>query len=115
MRNFNRTMTVFSHTTCLPLASNSISLDPEVKDAWGLPATRITYKSHPDDFSTLKFFSERSLELLDAAGAVHKWALPIEDTTAAGHLMGTCRLGDDPKYSVVDKYHRVNDVPNLSS
>src|SRR5713101_5449343 len=29
---------VFSHTTCLPLESNSISLDPEVKDAWGLPA-----------------------------------------------------------------------------
>jgi choline dehydrogenase-like flavoprotein len=113
MENFNRTMTVFGHTTCLPLESNSISLDPEVRDAWGLPAVRITYKSHPDDFGTRKFFSERSMELLDAAGALRKWALPIEDTTTAGHLMGTCRMGDDPKRSVVDKYHRAHDVLNL--
>src|SRR5437899_992490 len=113
MENFNRTMTVFSHTTCLPRESNSISLDPEVRDAWGLPALRITHKSHKDDFSTRKFFSQRSMELLEAAGALHKWALPIEDATTAGHLMGTCRMGNDPKNSVVDKYHRAHDVPNL--
>lgn len=113
MENFNRTMTVYGHTTCLPLESNSISLDPEVKDAWGLPALRITYKCHPDDFRTMKFFTERSMELLDAAGATRKWAAPVEDATAAGHLMGTCRMGNDPKKSVVDKNHRAHDVPNL--
>jgi len=48
--NFNRTALVFCHTTCLPLESNTITLDPETKDAWGLPALRVTYKSHPDDF-----------------------------------------------------------------
>ena len=111
--NFNHTVTVFGHTTCLPLESNAITLDPGMKDAWGLPALRVTYKSHPDDFKTLSFFRDRSLELLDAAGAVRKWALPIEDTTAAGHLMGTCRMGNDPKNSVVYKYHRAHDVPNL--
>jgi len=74
---------------------------------------RVTYKSHPDDFKMLSFFRDRSLELLDAAGAIRKWALPIADTTAAGHLMGTCRMGNDAKSSVVDKYHRAHDVPNL--
>jgi len=111
--NFNRTVTVFGHATCLPLESNTISLDPEVKDSWGLPALRITYKSHPDDFKTMSFFRDRSLELLDAAGAIRKWALPIEDASAAVHLMGTCRMGNDPKSSVIDKYHRAHDVPNL--
>ena len=111
--NFNHTVTIFAHTTCLPLESNTITLDPEVKDAWGLPALRVTYKSHPDDFKTMNFFRDRSLELLDAAGAVRKWALPIEDNTSAGHLMGTSRMGNDPKSSVVDKYHRAHDVPNL--
>ena len=111
--NFNRTMTVYGHTTCIPLESNSISLDPEVKDAWGLPALRITYKCHPDDLSTMKFFTDRSMELLDAAGATKKWAAPVEDATAAGHLMGTCRMGNDPEKSVVDKNHRAHDVPNL--
>ena len=111
--NFNRTATILSHCTCLPLESNVISLDPEVKDAWGLPALRITYKSHPDDFKTMSFLRDRSLDLLEAAGAVTKWALPIEDTAGARHLMGTCRMGNDPKSSVVDKYHRAHDVPNL--
>lgn len=111
--NFNRTMTVYGHTTCIPLESNSISLDPEVRDAWGLPALRITFKCHPDDLSTMKFFTDRSMELLDAAGATKKWAAPVEDATAAGHLMGTCRMGNDPKKSVVDKNHRAHDVPNL--
>jgi choline dehydrogenase-like flavoprotein len=111
--NFNRTMTVMSHTTNLPLESNSVSLDPEVKDAWGLPALRFTYKSHPDDLKTVAFFRDRSLELLDAAGAVKKWAPPIEDASATVHLLGTCRMGNDPRSSVVDKYSRAHDVPNL--
>lgn len=112
-RNFNRTMTVMTHTTCLPLESNTISLDPAVKDAWGLPALRVTYKSHPDDFKIMNFFRDRSLELLDAAGAIKKWAWPVEDTGSAGHLMGTCRMGNDRRLSVVDKYHRAHDVSNL--
>src|SRR5262249_5345786 len=53
--NFNRTMTLLSHSTCLPVEQNSISLDPDVKDAWGLPALRVTFKNHPDDLKTLQF------------------------------------------------------------
>jgi choline dehydrogenase-like flavoprotein len=61
----------------------------------------------------MKFFSERSMELLDAAGATKKWAAPIGDANASGHLMGTCRMGNSPQHSVVDKYNRSHDVPNL--
>ena len=111
--NFNRTITAFAHTTCLPLESNSISLDADVKDAWGLPALRVTYKAHPDDLKNLHFFQDRCMELLEAAGAKQKWTFPIEDSTAAGHLLGTCRMGNDPRTSVVDKNHRTHDVPNL--
>ncbi len=111
--NFNHTLNVLAHTTVLPLESNSISLDPNMKDAWGMPALRVTYKSHPDDLKNMAFFRDRALELLEAAGAIKKWGLPVEDTTASAHLMGTCRMGNDPKSSVVDKYHRAHDVPNL--
>ena len=111
--NFTRTVNVFSHTTCLPVESNSISLDPGLKDAWGLPATRVTYKTHAEDFKTLEFFTQRSLELLDAAGAIQKWSYPEGDKTAAVHLLGTCRMGNNPKSSVVNKDHRAHDVPNL--
>jgi len=111
--NFNRTMMVLAHTTTLPVASNTVSLDPDVKDAWGQPAIRVTFKGHPDDIKNLAFFRDRELELLDAAGARQKWAFPISDATAGVHLLGTCRMGNDPKESVVDKFHRAHDVPNL--
>ena len=111
--NFTRTVTAFGSTTSLPIESNTITLDPEVKDAWGLPALRVTYKAHPDDFKTMNFFTEKSLDLLEAAGAKSKWGFPVVDIGASVHLMGTCRMGNDPARSVVDKYHRAHDVQNL--
>ncbi len=111
--NFTRTMFVQAHTTSLPVASNNITLDPEVKDSHGLPALRVTFKDHPDDVKNMYFFRDRAMELMEAAGAIKKWPLPIEDTTSSVHLLGTCRMGDDPKTSVVDKFHRAHDVPNL--
>jgi len=37
----------------------------------------------------------------------------VGDATHSVHLMGTCRMGNDPTASVVDKFHRAHDVPNL--
>ena len=108
-QSFTRSMMILCHLTTLPIESNTITLDPDIKDAWGLPAIRVTYKNHPDDLKNKGFFAERALELLEAAGALKMWAGEAE----AVHLMGTCRMGEDPSRSVVDKYHRAHDVPNL--
>ncbi len=110
---YNQTMVLLGHSTCLAVEQNSISLDPELKDAWGLPAIRVTFKNHPDDLKTLRFLLDRQMEILDAAGARKKWERPVEEVTFSGHLMGTCRMGNDPGRSVVDRYHRAHDVPNL--
>ncbi len=110
---FNRTMTLNGHSTSLSLESNTISLDPTVKDKWGRPAIRATYKDHPDDLATMQFLQDRMKELLEAAGAQRIWDTPIQEATGSAHLLGTCRMGDDPGTSVVDKYHRAHDVPNL--
>ncbi len=111
--NFPRTMEIFAHGTSLPVENNSFSLDPEVKDAWGLPALRMTYKDHPDDIKLSKWLVERSLELLDAAGARQKWSFPVQEQQFAVHLLGTCRMGNDPKTSVINSDHRAHDVKNL--
>jgi choline dehydrogenase-like flavoprotein len=110
---FNRTMTCLAYCTSLPVETNSISLDPEVKDDWGLAAMRVTYKDHPDGMKVKQFFIDRGLELLEAAGAKKKWGDPLRETTGSAHLMGTCRMGNDPATSVVDKFNRAHDVPNL--
>jgi len=112
-RNFTRTMEIMGHGTSLPVESNSFSLDPEVKDAWGLPALRMTYNDHPDDLKLSKFLSDRSMELLDAAGAKQKWTFPPVEQEFAVHLLGTCRMGKDPRTSVINPDHRTHDVKNL--
>jgi choline dehydrogenase-like flavoprotein len=106
---------VLAHTSCLAVEQNSISLDDEVKDAWGLPALRVTFQPHPDDMKTVRFMAERQKELLAAAGATKIWMDEdtLEEPTLSRHLMGSCRMGDDPKASVVDRWNRAHDVPNL--
>jgi len=111
--HFARRVNASGHTTSLPVETNSISLDPNVKDAWGLPVVRVTYKDHPEDMKTMQFFHERCKELLAAAGARKQWARPVREQSFGFHLLGTCRMGNDPRVSVVDKYHRAHDVPNL--
>ncbi len=72
--NFTRTMELFCHGTSLAVENNSFSLDPDLKDAWGLPALCLTYKDHPDDLKLWAWQNERANELLDAAGAIKKWS-----------------------------------------
>lgn len=111
--NFNRTMEIFAHGTSLPVENNSFSLDPELKDAWGLPALRMTYKDHPDDLKLWRWQNQRAHELLDAAGAQKQWSQPVDESQFAVHLLGTCRMGNDPKTSVINADHRTHDVKNL--
>ena len=109
----NHRMNISCFVTQLPLATNRVDLDPELKDDWGLPAMRITSQSHPDDIKAMEFFRQKSIDILEAAGAKQVWAGPVRDSRGGAHNRGTCRMGNDPATSVVDRYHRAHDVPNL--
>lgn len=112
-RSFPRTMDVLCEGTSLPLETNRIEIDPVLKDAWGLPAMRVTYQDHDDDLATMRFLVGKAKQVLDAAGATSSWAAPVTAQQNGLHLLGTCRMGDDPRTSVIDKYHRTHDVRNL--
>jgi len=111
--NFTRTFEVFCHGTSLPVETNGFSLDPDVKDAWGLPALRMTFRDHPNDLKMMNWMKDRALEILDAAGAKTKWSNPVAEQEFVVHLLGTCRMGNDPKRSVINADHRTHDVKNL--
>ena len=111
--DFTRHMSILNSTTSLALDSNNITIDPTHKDRWSRPSIRLTYKDHDDDLATAKFLQDRAMELLDAAGAQKAWRDHIGYQNNGAHLLGTCRMGDDPQTSVVDKFHRTHDVRNL--
>jgi choline dehydrogenase-like flavoprotein len=113
LKEFPRSMQVASHGTSLALESNNVTLDPDLKDAWGLPAIRVTYKDHPDDLANARFLRDRGAEILEAAGALRVTKATVIEQTSSVHLLGTCRMGNDPATSVVDRYHRTHDISNL--
>ena len=113
LREFPRSMQVSCHTTSLAVETNNVTLDPTLKDAWGIPVIRVTYRDHPDDLSMAHFMQDRAVEIMDAAGAQRVTRGPISESSLGFHLLGTCRMGNDATTSVVDKFHRAHDVPNL--
>ena len=59
-----------------------------------------------------RFMQARAREI-HAAGAKQVIDFPVGVSTSAAHLLGTCRMGNDPKSSVIDRFHRTHDVRNL--
>jgi choline dehydrogenase-like flavoprotein len=110
---YTRTFEVAGHTTSLPVETNNVTLDPDLKDRFGRPALRTTYRDHADDLKAMQFMVDRSIEILEAAGAKKIWSNPVVEQSLGAHLLGTARMGNDPRTSVVNRDHRVHDVPNL--
>jgi choline dehydrogenase-like flavoprotein len=95
----------------LPAEENRVTLDRELTDSDGIPAPKISYRIDDDARRNLAWQLERAQEAHEASGAVET---VITDWSQWGwHLLGTCRMGDDPASSVVDRFGRAHDVPNL--
>jgi choline dehydrogenase-like flavoprotein len=110
---YSHSVRFVSHLTSLPLATNRVTLDEAHRDRWGRPGLCLTYQDHADDMATKAWFRDRTHELMEAAGALHVWDQPVLMADGGVHLLGTARMGNDPRDSVVDRHHRAHDVPNL--
>jgi choline dehydrogenase-like flavoprotein len=98
----------------LPSPTNYVDLDPDVKDPYGLPVARLHFQW---DENVLKMWEHSKVvcaDLIRAAGGVYEgcgkapfipgWSL---------HESGTCRMGNDPKRFVTNRFGQTHDVPNL--
>ncbi|HSG91804.1 MAG TPA: GMC family oxidoreductase [Pseudomonadales bacterium] len=112
-QNFTRQMAILCNATSLAMDRNNITLDPTHKDPLGRPAIRMTYRDHDDDLANARYMQGFAEQMAEAAGAIQQWSPEVEHSTGGPHLLGTCRMGNDPTTSVVDKYHRAHDVQNL--
>ena len=105
----------YSHYACvgvlgeiLPDERNYVSIHPTEKDQLGIPAPYVHFNLFENDRSLMNAGIEKAQEVLHAAGAIETHAVP-----RYAHLVGSCRMGKSPSDSVVDRWCRSWDVPNL--
>jgi len=111
-RRFGRSATLSIIAEDLPDEGNRVELDPRLADDDGVPAPKIFYRTSENSRQILAFHVERAQEAFQAAGAYETVVAPqIRET--GWHLLGTAKMGDDPGSSVVDRWGRTHDVPNL--
>lgn len=107
MRDYNFYAQVTLVGEVLPSINNTVTLSAE-KDEYGMPRPIVTFSYGNNDNKLIAHAVDRANEILQAAGGEPAFVIP--DTA---HLMGACRMGDDPSTSVVDGFCRCHDIPNL--
>ena len=111
---FARHAALVAQTENLPYADQTIDLDPNVRDTFGLPAPRLTYDwRRPNEVARIEFLLGKLEELGRAMGATHVWRSPSGSGAPGAHHEGGTRMGTDPKTSVMNRYGQSWDIPNL--
>jgi choline dehydrogenase-like flavoprotein len=98
----------------LPRLENNVSIDPEKKDKWGIPALKISMEWSDNEKKLFEHAREQAAEMLSVAGG--KNARKTGTISTPGHCIhevGTMRMGNDKRTSVFNKYAQAHDMPNL--
>jgi gluconate 2-dehydrogenase alpha chain len=100
-----------------PVRTNSVTLDPTVRDVFDQPAPRITYKSHRFELDARTFYVPTMRQVVANAGTDRVFLTPCDsvfgDPPTSRHQKGTLRMGGDPATSVTRPDGRFHDVDNL--
>ena len=98
----------------LPYHENKMYLDHDDKDSWGLPKVVFDAEIKENELNMRKDMMQQAIEMFEAAGA--KEIVPYDKKYIFGngiHEMGTARMGDNPKNSVLNKHNQIHAVKNV--
>jgi choline dehydrogenase-like flavoprotein len=98
----------------LPNYENKISLEHNNLDQWGLPLVKVHFEYGDNEKAIIEHMTKTSEELLKKAGFENVGSYRNSPPPgSAVHEMGTARMGNDPKTSVLNKYNQMHDVQNV--
>lgn len=104
----------------VPLESNYCEIDPNTVDRYGIPTLRFNYKWSDAEIKQAKHMQDTFEEIIHAMGGIPLGKKPgpennygLEAPGKIIHEIGTARMGNDPKTSVLNKYSQAHDVKNL--
>lgn len=99
---------------CLSYPDNRVYVNTEVKDRWGRNTLTIDAAFRDNEMAMEKDMASSMAEMLEGAG--YRNVRPRETISFPGnsnHEMGTARMGNDPKTSVLNKYNQMHNVKNV--
>jgi choline dehydrogenase-like flavoprotein len=109
---FPALINLYSQNGMIPSPERYVELDPQVKDKYGLPAPKIHFNLTTEDRAIFKDATEKISEIIEASGGVISYTQPRPGVDSV-HFVGTCKMGNDPKTSVLTPFLRSHDVENL--
>jgi len=98
----------------IPKETNHVSLSKDRKDAWGIPELVMSVDYDDNDLKSMKDYLEQTSEMLSKGGC--KIMTAADSKQAPGldiHEMGGCRMGKDPKTSLLNKYNQFHLCKNV--
>ncbi|MCY7349849.1 MAG: GMC family oxidoreductase [Cytophagaceae bacterium] len=113
-QNLKRAASAYNHVAginilgdCLPYEHNFLELSDE-KDVRGLPKPRVYFSNGESEARMTAHADQIMRGIWAAAGARNVWAFPRN-----AHVIGTCRMGNNPEMAVVNAEGQSFDIPNL--
>ncbi len=97
----------------VPQFENRVDVSPKIRDAWGIPVARVTHGFHAKDIGLFNFLTGKMEQILREAGSRAVYSKGPVKGGLTVHQNGTCRMGNDPKTSVVNRHGQSHDLDNL--
>ncbi|MBV6643008.1 MAG: GMC family oxidoreductase, partial [Cyclobacteriaceae bacterium] len=111
---------LYGRGECIAVESNYCEIDPNVVDEYGIPVLRFNYRWSDHERNQAKHMHNTFEEIFDAMGGVVLGDKPGADEDFGLHTpgniiheVGTTRMGDNPKTSVVNEYEQLHDAKNV--
>ena len=114
---FTRAMDEYAHTAGMwivgedmPRETNRVTLNPAVKDQYGVPVANVHVDDHPNDRAMREHGFRQGTAVYEAVGAKRVYRVPPYPST---HNLGTCRMSARAADGVCNRFGQTHDVKNL--